>query len=643
MIRYEAETRLAVPVRLAWEIAANTDALDAAAGMPTIEYRDEAQPNGTSRRFFEYRLKGLRVVGEELPFDWEFPRRYSVDRTYSVGPFTATTHLCELEPVDAGDPSRGTVVRNVYEFTPRGLFGKIFSRGFQKQVMPLLDRWMIERADELVAALSLGANPDGTATDIVPTLRRPGDDFGPAATRSQKETLARLMETARLLSDVPEMDLLEALLRDGSEYDVARLRPYALARAWDGEPRGALRACLAATKVGVLALRWDVICPHCRGDKQHLENLLQVKPASYCPACNVDFDVDLDRSLEAVFVPHRQVRDAPGPKYCLGGPGATPHIFHQKMVGAGETYRPVLELPPGTYRLRASGIGAFRWVHVRDNMEELQTTSGEFSELASQRMSAVDGDIDILPESLDGPDPIVAPWTPTSLPVHNRTEEPRLVIIESVEWAADSLQAGELVADHEFRDLFSSQMLTEGVSLAVESVTILFTDLVGSTAMYSALGDARAFNLVWAHFDLLVEIVKGHRGAIVKTIGDAIMAAFARPADAVLASLALQEEMAAHVQAAGHDYPVGLKVGMHAGPCIVVTLNERLDYFGTTVNLAARTEAQSDGGDIVMTASTLATADGADAILRAAGYSPEPFDGVAKGFAAPIPMVRWTR
>ncbi len=628
---------------MAWEIASNTDALDAAAGLPSIEYSDDPQPSGLSRRLFAYRLKGLRVEGEELPFTWDFPGGFRVERTYTRGPFLRTIHTCELTAVDEYDPMQGTVVRNVFEFEPRGVLGRVFAHGFRKEVIPAMEAWMLER-DALVAeALGAGADPTATAVDIVPLLCRPGDDFGPAATSRECETIDRLIAQARRIADLPELDDLRELLLRGTVYDVARLRPYALARAWGTERRSTLRACLAATKAGLLQLRWDVICPHCRGDKNNLERLVDLESRAYCPSCNLDFDVDLDRTLEAVFVPHRQARPAPGPLYCLGGPGTTPHIFHQRLLAPGEELVPSLQLPEGTYRIRASGLRPFRWLHVREDTAELSTISGAFSQLGSQRMSSLDDEINILDDDLDGADPVVAPFDGRRITIRNVSSQPRLVCVESVAWAEDSLAAGELVADQQFRDLFSNQMLRGGVSLAVESVTILFTDLVGSTAMYGALGDAKAFNLVWAHFDLLLDIVRARGGAVVKTIGDAIMATFVRPADAVLAAADLHDRIADHVAAAGHDYPVRLKVGVHTGPCIVVTLNERLDYFGSTVNLAARTEAQSRGEDIVLTEVTLDNAEGADAVLEARGYRREPFSATAKGFDAPVPMVRWVR
>ena len=86
--------------------------------------------------------------------------------------------------------------------------------------------------------------------------------------------------------------------------------------------------------------------------------------------------------------------------------------------------------------------------------------------------------------------------------------------------------------------------------------------------------------------------MRDHDGAVVKTIGDAVMASFGDPANAVKAALAMQARIA--------DHELVLKLGVHVGPSVVVNLNDRLDYFGSTVNMAARLQGQSQGGDIVL-------------------------------------------
>ncbi len=93
----------------------------------------------------------------------------------------------------------------------------------------------------------------------------------------------------------------------------------------------------------------------------------------------------------------------------------------------------------------------------------------------------------------------------------------------------------------------------------------------------------------------MADAVRAHDGGIVKTIGDAVMAAFSNPADAMRAALAVQRNMAQFNrdrQLGAEDGLVIVKLGLHGGPCIVVTLNDRLDYFGSTANLAARLQGR---------------------------------------------------
>jgi class 3 adenylate cyclase len=167
-------------------------------------------------------------------------------------------------------------------------------------------------------------------------------------------------------------------------------------------------------------------------------------------------------------------------------------------------------------------------------------------------------------------------------------------------------------------------------------VALLFTDLRGSTALYGQVGDAGAYHLVREHFAFLAAIVRAHDGAIVKTIGDAIMAAFADPADGLQAALAVQRQVAAFN--AGHgEAPLVLKLGLHDGPCIAVTLNDRLDYFGSTVNLAARLQAESRGGDIVVSRDM---ADDPAVASLLDGVSGREERAELKGFEESVPFLR---
>ena len=151
--------------------------------------------------------------------------------------------------------------------------------------------------------------------------------------------------------------------------------------------------------------------------------------------------------------------------------------------------------------------------------------------------------------------------------------------------------------------------MDERESLAISDITYLFTDLKDSTPLYESVGDVNAYFLVRQHFDILNKIIRERSGTIVKTIGDAVMASFQRPQDAVLASIEMIEELSRFNQTASR--PLGLKVGVHRGRAIAVRLNDRIDYFGQDVNIAARVQGLAGVNEVCLT----------EAVMEAAGVS----------------------
>ena len=165
---------------------------------------------------------------------------------------------------------------------------------------------------------------------------------------------------------------------------------------------------------------------------------------------------------------------------------------------------------------------------------------------------------------------------------------------------APSLSGKRLLMTQTFRDFFRSEVIGATEGIAVLDVTLVFTDLKGSTALYERIGDLNAYIQVQRHFQHLLDATVRHNGAVTKTIGDAVMAAFSTAADAVQAALDMREA----VDQLNRDRPQRdfiLKIGVHRGAAIAVTLNERLDYFGQTVNIAARVQNLADGDEICIT------------------------------------------
>ncbi|MFZ6029814.1 MAG: adenylate/guanylate cyclase domain-containing protein [Chloroflexota bacterium] len=158
-----------------------------------------------------------------------------------------------------------------------------------------------------------------------------------------------------------------------------------------------------------------------------------------------------------------------------------------------------------------------------------------------------------------------------------------------------------------FREALGDRVLPHNQSLGIQHLAVFFSDLKSSTALYQRLGDAEAYQLVRQHFLSIFEAVETHGGAAVKTIGDGIMGTFLGNSAALLGIVESMQAIAELNQMAGlrGQDRLRLKVGLHAGPCIVVTLNHRLDYFGSTVNIASRVSHMSEGDDLLLSEAVL--------------------------------------
>ena len=346
---------------------------------------------------------------------------------------------------------------------------------------------------------------------------------------------------------------------------VRDMRPLELAKVWGTDARQTLGAFLHGTKAGLLRMDWQIDCPTCRVKADAADGLGSLAEQVHCNECNIRFDVDFDANVEAVFTVHPSVRPVQDVVYCAGSAWVRPHVFAQVHVGPGESRTLNTELPEGALLVRAQGFA--RRVTTLDGARGLEIT------LSDNGIEAVEGE-------------------PGTLVVHNPTGHRSEVHVERAGWEADVARGRLLATLPEFHDLFSAEAPAAGVQLTIGRLTVLFTDLVGSTSLYTERGDAAAFALVQKHFAEARRVIEAHEGAIVKTMGDAVMASFDRAEDGVAAALELGEAME----------PLGLqvRVGVHEGPCLAVRANDRFDLFGSTVNIAARLEGLADGGEVVL-------------------------------------------
>ena len=191
------------------------------------------------------------------------------------------------------------------------------------------------------------------------------------------------------------------------------------------------------------------------------------------------------------------------------------------------------------------------------------------------------------------------------------------------------LTATRLLSNQEFRDLYRSGTFDPEQRFKITSLTILFTDLRGSTALYDRIGDLAAFDLVRSHFGALLEAVAAEGGAVVKTIGDAVMATFPTPERALRAAMRMREAMRKINEARGGE-DLALNIGLHSGPCLAVMLDDRQDYFGQTVNIASRVQGLADPTAILATKPIIESGEVAH-LLAESSYRTTPRRSMLRG------------
>jgi len=302
--------------------------------------------------------------------------------------------------------------------------------------------------------------------------------------------------------------------------------------------------------------------------------------------------------------------------YCVGSPARTLHRLANAELLPATDRTWSITLPPGHYLLRspqaATALSLLVEPEATQRSLQLMLTS---SGMQPTEARLLPGDCTIT--------------------IENRAASVATVSLDDERWQDAALTPARLMLTPEFRRLFSTEALAPGIELAVGQVGLLFTDLAGSTALYERLGDATAFRLVVEHFALLREAIEQHGGVLVKTIGDAVMAAFPDGGAALDAALTIQRTIH-RLDGRGLVDPTRLvKIGVHAGACFAVTLNDRLDYFGTVVNLAARAQHEAHGGEVVITASTLAAYP-----KPLAAVQPKAFEVYLRGIALPVVLHR---
>jgi class 3 adenylate cyclase len=443
-------------------------------------------------------------------------------------------------------------------------------------------------------------------------------------------------------------DAIARLIEHGEDHELNRINALDFSKRTGFEEEKVISGFLHASRLGLFDLTWNVLCPGCSGVLDAHDTLKSLRSDDYhCGFCACGYEPSVDEQVEVAFTVSPKVR-----RIAAHDPNTLPLWEYYKQV------------------FWSSGIDldkdSFASLTEELTLDALELPAGEKAVLSMQLppqfiivfepVTHSAHFIDVQGEPTQEPQQLRLIFNKTHPPTGSSTVRPgplRLALdnessqrtLPTVFVAADALHhllgkrrpfltAKRILSNQTFRDVFKADNLNIDQRLKITSLTFLFTDLKGSTALYERVGDLVAFDLVRAHFRALLEIIAAEKGAVVKTIGDAVMATFVQPDHALVAALRMRAAMS-KLNAERGKSDLIVKIGIHEGPCLAVMLNERQDYFGQTVNIAARVQSLSTSQEIHITGPVI-DAPGVAAILEREAIRPIQKEAALRGIADKI-------
>jgi class 3 adenylate cyclase len=447
---------------------------------------------------------------------------------------------------------------------------------------------------------------------------------------------------------------LETLLRSGPDEALYRINPIGFAAEKSIDEAEAIDLFLHASAAGLFNMDWQLVCPVCSDVVESFRSLRKLHTHFHCHLCQSDYDAALDDCITVTFTVSPAVR---GIRFHHPDAlSAWDYVFCYKLTPGGilpdgvpwreaakGLVRVLTRIEPGSVAsLEVDGAeGALLGQDFESDAQFFFPVASGTGETPSHVPVRLDNGTCVAAAAEIAPGKVV-------FEVRNEGKLPVVFGILQLPTAtfqrpklrfAPSLSGKRLLMAQTFRDVFRSEVISATEGIAVRDVTLVFTDLKGSTALYERIGDLNAYIQVQRHFQHLLDVTVRHNGAITKTIGDAVMAAFLTSADAVQAAVEMREA----VDQLNRDRPQRdfiLKIGVHRGASIAVTLNERLDYFGQTVNIAARVQNLADGDEICITEEVYGAPSVADII---APYPLARREAALKGVTRPMPIYHVAR
>lgn len=484
------------------------------------------------------------LLWEQEPHIWEKPFRFGTVRNYEIGLLETFRYLVDFVP-----NAEGTIIRTRFWITPQrkrifSLFKFVFERILKRRYIRILNDF------------------DKLATEqVLPYEHNPPRSLVRGAESKIKAVCSEIIAETKRRRIV---ERLIEFIKKSDDDSLRRIHPFMLAEYWGEKKYSVLNVFLHAAKLNLLDFSWDVCCPNCKAPTNTFRKLKESRANLFCEECDLDYELDFNKNTHLVFTPHPFIRKISDRSYSFGEPHHTPHKVSQHFLNIGESAYLKVQLKEGTYLFKSHSHKGELILHVRD--EGLDTVS-----------------LILTDDDFTGQEVTIS--RKPNLTFVNNSSKKVVCFLEKKDWKEEATYASEVSSAHDFRTLFSREALKEGASVKASGVTMLFTDLMNSTEFYQQQGEETAIGKVMNHFKIIQHIVAEERGGIVKTIGDSVMAVFREPVSALKAVERIQQIFSSST-AIGESFK--LKAGVHFGDCTAVNLNGRTDYFGTTVNIAAR-------------------------------------------------------
>ena len=458
--------------------------------------------------------------------------------------------------------------------------------------------------------------------------------------RLSSETEA-LLTALRQSADAGAVDAIARLIEAAPDRKLCRINALDFAAENHLGEEATIAAFLHAARLGIFELSWNVLCPGCGGVLEEGTTLKTVDRSEYqCALCAAEYEPTLDEMVEVTFTVNPRVR-----RIAAHNPQSLPFTEYYRQVfwssGVDLPDDPAfelliqdivldfVELPGGEKAVLSLQLPAGLFI-IFDPVTHAAHFIDVKGEPTRERRS-----LSIVLDKAHAPiGTLEMPPGPLRVAFENHTDTRALPGVWSAGDELHALLGGRkpfvtakrLLTNQTFRDVYRTDTLDINQRLKITSLTFLFTDLKGSTELYERVGDLVAFDLVRAHFNILHEIIAAEAGAVVKTIGDAVMATFPTPDRAVAAALRMRDA----IRDLNPDLLV--KIGIHEGPCLAVMLNERQDYFGQTVNIAARVQNLAMSRSIFASGQIIDNA-AASGLLESSGLVAVPQHHVLRGVA----------